>query len=100
MPRKRVVKPGERIPVRFTPAERKLILEHTYAGGDVTARLSLAVVEGARLTVHYSLEDLEELLGYIAAEANHSSDERLAVRLYRLYDRLTAIERSTSEMGS
>jgi hypothetical protein len=100
MPRKRVIEPGERIPIRFTAAERKLILEHTYAGGALTARLSVALVNGSRLTVQYSLEDLDELLGFIAAEANHSKDQRLAARLYRLYDRLSDIEQSTIEMDS
>jgi len=54
-------------------------------------------MERGQITAKYSLEDLDELLGYIAAEANHSEDERRATRLYKLYDRLSDIEASVVE---
>jgi len=42
----------------------------------------------------YTLEDLDDLLGYIAAEANHAEDANLERKLQALYDRLCKIEDS------
>jgi hypothetical protein len=95
--RRKVLRPGEEITIRFTLQERDLILDHTLAGPDLTDRLRLAIMERGQITAKYSLEDLDELLGYIAAEANHSEDERRATRLYKLYDRLSDIEASVVE---
>ena len=38
--------------------------------------------------MRYTLEDLDELLGYVAAEANHSKSKKLQAELDALYDRL------------
>ena len=39
----------------------------------------------------WSLEDLEEVLGYVAASANHTKDWKLEKRLHRISDKLGAI---------
>ena len=46
----------------------------------------------------FTLEDLDELAGYVAAEANHAKDKKLEKELYRLYARIAAaLESYTDE---
>ena len=39
----------------------------------------------------WSLEDLEEVLGYVANSANHTKDRKLEKRLHQISDKLAAI---------
>ncbi len=88
MARQKKIKPEEPVEVLLTPQERELILEHTFAGGDLTKGLRLAQTKGRKVVAKYTLEDLDELLGHIAAEANHSTDKKLQKQLYALFNRL------------
>ncbi len=45
----------------MTTAERDLILEHTFAGNDLTDRIKLAELKGKHILARYTLEDLDEL---------------------------------------
>jgi plasmid stabilization system protein ParE len=45
-----------------------------------------------------TLDDLEELIGYVAAEANHAKDKKLQRELDRLFERMqTVLESYTDE---
>ena len=90
---------GSAIEVRFTLRERELVLAHTFAGPSLTARLRLATVTGSQLAVHYTLDDLDELVGDIAAEANHCEDMALQGELDALYERLKDEMRSYDDGG-
>jgi hypothetical protein len=79
------------IEIKFTAEERDLIIDHTFAGPDLTKRLQIAEIKGKHLIVKYSTYDLEELIGYIAAEANHTDDKKTGEKLDRLFERLTRI---------
>jgi repressor LexA len=91
MTRVKRLQPGERIAIRLTDQERKLILDQTFVGGDVERRIRVAATDGAAVVVPLDLEDLEELLGYIAAEANHSREPSVARSLSQLNERLRRI---------
>ena len=91
------IEPGTKVPVRLTHEQRDLILDHTLAGRDLTDRLRVAEADGKRIVVQYDLDDLDELLGYIAAEANHSKDKKLQKKLYGLFDLLRRIEDSYTD---
>ena len=82
------IKEGEKVAVRFRPRERQLVLDHTFAGPDLTAALRRAQLTKGRHVVRYTLGDLDELLGYVAAEANHATDRKLRKELDALYARL------------
>lgn len=84
----RRIKPGERIPITFSARDRVLVLEHTFAGGEILDLLEAARVHRGRCVVKYTLDDLDELLGYVAAEANHSKSKKLRAELDALHDRL------------
>lgn len=82
------IEPDSAVEVLFTPRERDLVLEHTFAGPNLTERLKLARVAGAKLALRYTLDDLDELIGYIAAEANHAEDMTIQGEPDALFERL------------
>ena len=59
------IQPGERVPIRLSQLQRHLILEHTF--------MSPELEEGIG-TISLDLDDLDELLGAVAAEANHCKE--------------------------
>jgi hypothetical protein len=79
------------IEIKFTPQERDLIIDHTFAGPNLTKRLQIAEIKGDRLIAKYSTYDLVELNGFIAAEANHTDDKKIEKKLDRLFDKLNSI---------
>ena len=74
-----------KLPVKFTLAERDLIRNHTFYHPDFA---NLAMLEGKQIRSDMSLEDIEELQGYVAAEANHTPDSNLQTKLDRIFDKL------------
>ena len=82
----------DRINIKFTIDERNLIVNQTFAGDDLTERLLEAKTEGKYIKVAYTLGELEELAGFIAAEANHAEDKKLEKQLDALYDKISDIE--------
>ncbi len=82
------IKEGQKVAIGFKPLERKLVLEHTLAGPDLTTPLRRAQLVNGRHVVRYTLGDLDELLGYVAAEANHATDKTIRKELDGLYARL------------
>jgi len=92
--KRKKIEAGEKVEVTFTGRERELVLQHTLAGPDVTDSLDRAGQADGRFVVRYTLEDLDELLGYIAAEANHSKSKRLQKELDALHERLQRLMES------
>jgi hypothetical protein len=82
------IKRGQKVEVSFSPRERVLVLEHTGTGPELTTALRRAQLESGKYIVRYTLDDLDELLGFVAAEANHATDKRLRKRLDGLYERV------------
>jgi hypothetical protein len=80
MSRKRIPY-GKKLPVHFSQAELKDIREHTFAP-DFAQH---AIVEGKKLQVNLSLDDIEEIQGWVAAEANHTRNAKLRKRLDKLF---------------
>ncbi len=89
---RRDVNVPNRIRVRLSRRDRDLILEHTFIGGDVEERVRVARANGTAIMVDLTLDDIDELLGYVAAAANHSEQPVISRQLYSLYDRLAAVE--------
>ena len=76
------------VKVSLTLRQRKLILDHTFADDELTNRLKIATVEGTRIAVGYTLDELDALHGYVAAEANHCKDRKLQKELDTLFVKL------------
>lgn len=87
----------EGVPVKLSTGDRELILDHTFAGPDLTDRLAAAIPVRSKITVYYTLSELEDLQGYIAAEANHAKNRKVQRELYGLYDRIKIVEESYAD---
>lgn len=83
---------GDQIAVRFTTRDRKL-LEDVDLDPEYLERLR--PIPGSTDQVgEYTLDDLEDILGYVAAEANHAESPRRRQQLDDFYDRLNRTQRS------
>ena len=76
---------GTKLPVKFTLRERDLIRDKTFCDPDFA---KFAVVEGKGIRVEMSLDDIEEIQGYVAAEANHTKNSKLQKELESLFAKL------------
>lgn len=86
--RKRIP-PNQPVPLKLTATERKLLLE------DVTC-LDLELVEPIEQTptskpIEFSLDDWEQLGGFVAAEANHTDNKKLQKKLDRIFEKIQNI---------
>jgi repressor LexA len=83
--------------VRLTTQERDLILERTFIDDEIRARLRGAASRGSELVVQLTLDDVDDLAGHVAAEANHCSEPRVRRVLDAVYDRLAGIEDTVTD---
>lgn len=83
--KRRKTRYGTKLPVKLTIRERDLIRDKTFCDPDFA---KCAVVDGNGIRLDLSLDDIEEVQGYVAAEANHTKDSKLRAELYRLFDKL------------
>ncbi len=82
-----------KIDIRLNKREYELITEYTFVETEHIESIR-AVPGKSHYTASYTIEDLEDVLGFIAAEANHAEDKQLESELEHLYDRLSTIEAS------
>jgi hypothetical protein len=95
--RKRI-RPDEKIPLDLSGRERDLILQHTFAADQLTRRLRVVRRAGESAAYRFTLGELDDLAGYVAAEANHAKDKKLKKQLAGLFGRiLTVLESYTDE---
>jgi len=94
--RKRI-RPDEKVPLELNDRERELILEHSLADEELTGRLRVVPLRGEAPVYRFTLDELDELTGYIAAEANHANDKKLQQEWDRLYARLAAVLESYTD---
>ncbi len=97
MNRRKLIKQGEKISVRFDFHERDLLREHTNGYPKLTDRLRLSLLDQDKIIARYSLEELNILLEFITAEAIHTNDKIQHNDLVRLCDRLIEICKSYIE---
>lgn len=76
---------GTKLSVKLTLRERDIIRNETFCDPDFA---KFSVVEDKGIKVDMSLDDIEEIQGYIAAEANHTENKKLQKELYHLFDKL------------
>jgi len=76
---------GSKLPVKLTLRERELIRDETFYDSDFA---KFAIVDGKGIKVDLSLDEIEEIQGYIAAEANHTENKKLEKKLDRLFNKL------------
>ncbi len=82
------IRPDEKVPLELNGAERELIFEHTFADDDLTDRLRIVPKPGEPPVYRFTLDDLDDLTGHVAAAANHAKDKKLEKQLRRLFGRI------------
>ncbi len=85
MKKRKKIPYGTKLPVTLTLRERDLIRDETFCYADFAR---FAVVEGKAIRVDLSLDDIEEIQGYVAAEANHTQNKKLQKELDQLFGKL------------
>lgn len=88
--RKRI-RPDEKVPLELNDRERELILNHSFADQELTDRLRLVPKPGEPPVYRFTLDDLDELAGDVAAEANHTQNKKQKKEWDQLFDRISAI---------
>jgi hypothetical protein len=94
--RKRI-QPDERVPLDLNDRERELILQHTFAADQLRHRLCIVPGSGESSAYRFTLDDLDDLAGSVAAEANHAKDKKLRKQLSHLFDRIRAVLESYTD---
>lgn len=90
-PRSKRIQPDDKVPLRLSGRERELIADETFAPDYLTNRLRLVPVGEKRPAAAFTLDEWEELHGYVAAAANHCKNRKLEDKLYRICERVQEI---------
>jgi repressor LexA len=88
---RKYIKPGTELPVRLSTRERDLVVEKAFLDPEVEMALQQAASVGSKLVVNLNLDDIDDLLGCVAAEANHCDDDKIQRVLDAVCDRLSAL---------
>ena len=86
------IKPGTLLQFRLSKRERDLVIERAFLDSEIEAPLRAAAVAGSSLAVQLTLDDLDDLHGCVAAEANHCDDDKVRRTLDAICNRLGALE--------
>lgn len=89
--KKIVIEPDDKILVTLTLQERDLILNCMILEKHLIEMFKISVIKNNKISLHCTKNDIEDLLGYIAAEANHTPDKKIVNRLDKLYDKLDSL---------
>ena len=73
MPTKKHIRPGEKLPIKLTLAERTLVLDGLTCLDQEIEQVVRDTPSGQ--PVMMTLDDLDDFGGYVAAEANHCEDK-------------------------
>jgi DNA-binding MarR family transcriptional regulator len=91
MTQRKHIKPGTHILLQLSTRERDLIVERVSVDPEVETRLRTRPVAGAKLAIDLTLDDIDDLHGCVAAEANHCHDSKRRRVLDALCDRLSRL---------
>lgn len=86
MPIKKQIQPGEKVPIKLTAAERKLILEDVTCLDSNYEQIIRDTPSGK--PVMLTLDDLDDFGGFIAAEANHCDDNKKQKKLDAIFEKV------------
>ncbi len=75
------LKPGEKVVLLLTEEQAGLIVELTYISEDLIATIHHSKLRDGIVSTRCTIDQLEDLSGCIAAEANHTKDKKLQKKL-------------------
>lgn len=91
------IAPGTTLPLELSDRERELILEHSFAPDELTGKLRIVPPPGKPAVARYTLDDLDDLAGHVAAESNHAKDRKLHKEWEGIYIKIAAILESYTD---
>ena len=91
------VPPGSMLALRLSVAERDLVCERALLEPEIEAKLRSARRIRAGLEVAMSLDDIDELLGCVAAEANHSTVRQERALFFAVCEKLNGLLETHSD---
>jgi hypothetical protein len=77
MAKKKQIKPGARVVLKLTEEQTDLIVEQTLIDDDLLAIIHHSKLRDGVVSVRCTLDELEDLAGFVAAEANYTKDKKL-----------------------
>ena len=86
------IRRDDTVPIPLRVRDRDLIKTHTILDLELEEILDRARITSKGLIIDINLDDLDLLLGCVAAAANHAEDPELEATLDEIYDRLSLIE--------
>lgn len=89
MPTRKRVQPDEKLPLKLTAAERKLVLEGLTCLDQEIEQIVRDTPSGQ--PVRMTLDDLDDFGGYVAAEANHCQDKSKAKKLDAIFEKIQGL---------
>jgi len=92
---RRRIPPDQRLGLKLSRADRDLLLDICIMDGDLEDRIRDAPAR--QRTVMFTLDELDALAGWVAAEANHTSDRRRENHLDEIYRRIVEIEEAYTD---
>jgi len=79
------------IDVHLTKNELKLLKTVFILEQDLIDKIDGATLDGDKYTIEFSYDELDELTGYVASEANHAKSEARRDKLDRLCDKMESL---------
>ncbi|MHB9111009.1 MAG: hypothetical protein ACYC4D_00015 [Thermoleophilia bacterium] len=74
-----------KLPVKLTVRECNIIRDETFCDPRL---VRLASVDGKHVLIEWSLDEIEDVQGFVAAEANHTENKQLETALDRIFIKL------------
>ena len=88
------IAPTDTVEVRLSVSDKELILTETFMEPELMEGLVPVSGKSDQLTCQFTLDDIEDMLGHIAAAANHAPSKKLERELDAIYGQLDALQRS------
>ena len=86
MPSPKRIQPGEPIDLKLTVSERLTIQQLTMVESKLAERVARAPKEQKKIP--FTLDELDDLIGHVAADLNHTKDDNTRYWLEKLYDKI------------
>ena len=89
MPQRKQIKPGDKVGLKLTAGERKLVLNDLMCMDE--EHIQTIQDTPPEKPVPFTLDALDDFGGYVAAEANHTEDKTLQKKLDRIFEKVQSL---------
>lgn len=93
-PKRKRLKPGDKVTLSLALAQVNLIVEHTLLGEGLLATIYAARVQDNTVRVRCTLGELEKLAGCVAAQAKDTTDRKLQRKLGAISKAIAQVEQA------